>query len=84
MSRSMPATSVAAAGFLLSAAFPASAALESDVGFSPLPEVQVSYNDVTNTVQKRAGCNEVKATILVDENGRMVALLYTTDPEAAC
>ena len=40
--------------------------------------------DVTNTVQKRAGCNEVKATILVDENGRMVALLYTTDPEAAC
>lgn len=84
MSQSMSATSVAAAGFLLSAAFPASAALEGGVDFSPLPEVQLSYNDVTSSVPKRSGCNEVKTTILVDDQGRMVALLYISDPEAAC
>ncbi|CAN7609866.1 hypothetical protein LJR030_001455 [Rhizobium sp. LjRoot30] len=84
MSRYLSATTIAAAGLFLSAVVPASAALESDVAFSPLPEVQLSYNDVTSSVTKRSGCNEVKATILVDEQGRMVALLYTSDPEASC
>ena len=84
MSQCMPATSIAAAGFLLSAAFPASAALESAVDLSPPPEVQISYNDMTRSVAKRSGCNQVKATILVDDKGRMVALLYTSDLEADC